>query len=348
MTRLDPAPELDADGGTHLRPGGGHGEQDPREIVGIPSRESEPQRKTCEELVQEHVARHHRQTGGGRLVHDLVERLAAFGLRGADAAHPPPQGAQGRYRRRPAARAARAHRGQGSRQRRPTSSPRWADLGRRESRPPDLELGVQTLPGCHSSPASIVVYPFHDVIRPSARSRRRPWCGFRPSGGMKRVTSIAWPIPRSLGVGSGKDCSSTLSTTSARRVARRSDRPARQCVYHRPSGIRCSLQSGAARVRNTGTMWASTALGRLSVRAGAPRRRHVRTRRRGRPARPAPKVRKRTFAAQSWRPTRSQNDDHLVAATSESLDHVDRLRERRVIGVDDLGDEDQTHDAPPR
>ena len=325
MTRLDPAPELDADGGTHLRPGGGHGEQDPREIVGIPPRESEPQRRAREELVQEQDC----STRPARRRRPPRRRpcraCRCLGLRRADEDIGRREQLRDDFARRQGARAARVRRGQGSRQRagrappdarpRPASTPAHGSRARRRG---PCRVAI-------SRPSSIVEYPFQGVIRPArgvaggrgahrARSRQE-----------EAATSIAWPIPRSFGVGSGKDSSSTLSTTSARRVARRRDRFARQCVYQRPSGIRYSLQSGEARVRNTGTMWARTASGR-----SAPRRNSETNRRSNaspRPARePAPKASSRTFDAHRCRPTRSQRTTTSSQRRARAVDHVDRLR----------------------
>jgi hypothetical protein len=67
---------------------------------------------------------------------------------------------------------------------------------------------------------------------------------------VKRSTSIAWPIPRSFAVASGKLARSTLSTTSTSRVATRSDRLACQCVYQSASGSRRARTAGAASTAN--------------------------------------------------------------------------------------------------
>ena len=50
-----------------------------------------------------------------------------------------------------------------------------------------------------------------------------------------------------------------------------------------------------------------------------------------------------TFARQLVAADVVAEHDDLVAATRQRVDDVDRLRERRVVGVDDLGEEDEPH-----
>ena len=57
----------------------------------------------------------------------------------------------------------------------------------------------------------------------------------------------------------------------------------------------------------------------------------------------APNVRKSNVRGAVVTADAVAEDDDLVAATGEGIDHVDRLRESRVIRVDDLGDEDDAH-----
>ena len=63
----------------------------------------------------------------------------------------------------------------------------------------------------------------------------------------------------------------------------------------------------------------------------------------GRRERPAPKASSANIRRAPLPADAVAEDNDLVAATGQSVDHVDRLRESRVIRVDDLGDKDETH-----
>ncbi len=217
-------------------------------------------------------------------------------------------------------------------------------LGARERGPRISSSASRPSATASSRPRSIVVYPFHGVIRPSATRRSRSGAGPGAAGTSNCRVSIAWPIPRTLGLSSGNERRSTLSTTSAARVASRNERSAFQCVYHNATGIRYGLQSGAARSRKSGIMCESSASGRVRRwMTSAPRMRSK--------AAPRPILRAG--------PERSQGDvirqgmsagviaEHgdVLAPPGERVDHVDRLRERRMVRVDDLGCEDEPHEA---
>ena len=325
MTRPNDPPrhaaaELETDRGAHLRAGRARARAGQRARSSrITPRESQPERQPAEELVQHDVARQHRHAGSRRLVHDLVERLAPVGLRRAEkhVGRREQRGDAVARDRRARARTRRAGRARGDDPLElpamlpppPSSGPAHGSRARRR--------GPRAV--ASSSPSSIVVYPFQGVMRPSARSRSGPSCRIgRGRRGLEAADVDRVADAPHLGCSERERPPSTLSTTSARRVARRSDRSAFQCVYQRPSGIRCSLQSGAASVRNTGTMWASTASGR-----SAPRRSSAASSRSNaspRPTREAEPRRSgsRTFGAHRVAADAVAEDDDLVAATGES------------------------------
>ena len=53
-------------------------------VIRITASKPKSQGKASEERVEQRVAGNHRHTGSGRLVHDLVERVATLGLGGAE------------------------------------------------------------------------------------------------------------------------------------------------------------------------------------------------------------------------------------------------------------------------
>ena len=120
-------------------------------------------------------------------------------------------------------------------------------------------------------------------------------------------------MPRTFGEGSGNERASTLRTTSAKRVASRSIRPACQCVYQSASRTPSGFASGAARTRKSGTMCASTASGRGPAPEAPPPARG-RSGRRVRAASPRRTARTRTLAGN---PECAPTDAQRTTSSSE-------------------------------
>ena len=87
-------------------------------------------------------------------------------------------------------------------------------------------------------------------------------------------------------------------------------------------------------------MWASTASGRGFRRSSAASWRTKRTPRESLFG--APKVRTRTLAGSSCRPTRAQSTATSSKRSARAADEVERLCEDGMVGVECLGDEDES------
>ena len=149
-------------------------------------------------------------------------------------------------------------------------------------------------------------------------------------------------MPRTFGEGSGNERSSTLRTTSAKRVASRSVLVAAQCVYQSASRTRSELRERRGEhekerdhVRQHG------------VGAGpAPELRHQSAREADAAAEPRARA-ELANAHVGGQPGGAPTDAQRTTSSSEraaSASHeVERLRQRRVLGVERLGDEDEPH-----
>ena len=188
--------------------------------------------RSREERRQRRVRRHDRPCAGRSLVDGLVERRAGARLGGAD------DDVGG------ASSAGTSARGIGGSTRHASGRPAIADRARADARPRPASATGRGSRASTSSPSrranasSSVASPFQRAVRPTASSRSGPLVRAPAAARRTRRRRSHGRSPRTFGVASGKLAVSTLSTTSASRVASRSDRLACQCVYQSSSGTR--------------------------------------------------------------------------------------------------------------
>ena len=188
-------------------------------------------------------------------------------------------------------------------------------------------------------PAStIVVEALRRRGPPSASSRRTPSDATRAE---RAATSIPWPIATTFGESSGNERRSTVSTASTR--ARQPQEP----------GVAPVGEPEKQRRRAAAARAAPRAPRRSATCARAPRRARERssgasaaTNRAPRTACVAPPiVLTRTFAGRSTGTRDEREHDDLVDALGERPQHRDGRAERRIVGVDALGDDDELHES---
>ncbi len=318
-------------------------EQSLREIVGIVGSEPKPYGQASEELVEGGVVRQDRQPGCTRFADDLVEGLRVARLRRAEErvgrteqirdllpAHGRSESGLASATGCRSARGDQAPRDAAARHRSAEAlAARDVHRARAPSHAESLRAAMDSPSPARSGPGQ------------AATAARRAPVG--SGDGENRSTSIAWPIACSLGVGSGNARASAVNTASASRTARRSERLASPCVYQRRSVAPRAFASRSSEheeewdhVREHGGPVPSAQLGSELPAGSAPRdqpysrrrrpaRAHSRAARAGRRSRRAPPPRRTDLQA--------------------SADEVERLREDGMVGVESLGDEDESQPA---